>query len=293
MKNSIYRLAAIGIAALLTFISCGDKPVTEVVTPPEPSLEVTVPANVPASGGDVTFEITSNVEWTVSEQVDAWVIGVIPRTGTGDGTVTVTLDESQDTAVRTSSFTVTGGGITRDVTVTQDALKFVDQLVGRWRSNGDYVVEFSPSKDQHYVTIEKIDDNTVRMIDVMGVATRFSNMTSEQDTFIATVDNTNRTISIAAQPIEPTFDLNGLPVYLCRFKNDYNPNWDANWKVGFDDIPVADNMKIDFSAGGWQVGHWGGAPAYASFVPLSQNPSGTNTYFYLWYFTNTVWTKED
>ncbi len=256
-------------------------------------LEATEPPTVPATGGEVTFKITSNLEWTIADATDSWITAIAPKTGTGEATVTVTLDENPDAIIRTSTLTITGGELTKEVTVTQEAVvpKLVDELVGRWKSTGDYVYEFSPSKDEHIVTIEKIDDTTVRIIDLMGVATRFSNMTSEQDTFIATVDNEGRTVSIVPQPIIPTFSYDGLDVYLCRFLNDYSGGWDSNWQVGFDNIPVSDNMTIDFSAGGWHVGNWGGKPALASFIPLSQDPADNSTFFYMWYFTNTVWKK--
>jgi hypothetical protein len=266
-------------------------------TPPGPnaSLAVTTPAEAPAEGGEVTFDVTSDVEWKIASVADRWITSVTPATGTGDGTVTLTLAANTVEAPRTSTVTVTGGGLTREVEIAQQGIyveKLVDRLVGTWISVGDYVREFTPSKDQHIVTIEKIDNTTVRIIDLLGVATLFSNMTSEQDTFTATVDNEAGTISIASQPIEPTFDLNGWPVYLCRFLNDYADGFADNWKVGFENIPVSPAGIIDFAKGGWQVGNWGGKPAHASFVPLTQDPSDGKVYTYNWYFTNTVWTKQ-
>lgn len=254
-------------------------------------LEVTDPANVMAEGGQVTFDITSNLKWKIAEVTELWVEGIGPLSGDGDATVTVTLEENTG-ELRSVDITVTAGELTEVVTIVQyGPLPLIDELVGRWRSKGDYVVEFSPSPDDHIVTIEKIDGNTVRIKDLMGVATRFSNMTTEQDTFIATVDNVNRTISIASQPIEPTFALDGSSVYLCRFLYDYEPNFSANWQVGFENIPVSDDLKIDFSAGGWRVGNWNGG-AYASFIPLAEpSEEGGIPGFFLWYFTNTVWTK--
>ncbi|MDR2890649.1 MAG: hypothetical protein LBV18_03470 [Alistipes sp.] len=179
---------------------------------------------------------------------------------------------------------------------------FVDELVGEWNSKGFYMREFTPSPDSHTVTIEKVDDRTVRIIDMMGLATRFSaDMTSAQDTFTASVDNDNRTISIVPQPIEPTFDPDGWPVYVCRFLNDMGLQGSPadNWMTGFENIAVSDSdsvsassegLTVDFGSGGFYVGNFAG-PAYGSFVPLTKDPNGDTVYSYNWYFANTVWTK--
>ena len=73
--------------------------------------------------GNTTFAVTSNTDWTVNK--DAEWINVSPSNGSGDGTVAVTYEENPNTVQRSGTITVTGGGITRTVTVTQDAQPFV------------------------------------------------------------------------------------------------------------------------------------------------------------------------
>jgi len=68
-------------------------------------------------GGQATFDVSSNISWTVSEDVD-W-LSVSPTSGSGDGTFTVTYDENSSTSERIGTISVSGSGITRNVTVTQ------------------------------------------------------------------------------------------------------------------------------------------------------------------------------
>lgn len=298
MKTCLYSIV-LGFAALLVCNSCDDKETTPPEVEVKVSLEVTAPAEATHEADDVTFDLFSNVEWEIAAPTAEWITNVAPAKGSGNATITVTLAENPVQEGRSTTLTVTGGELTREVTVSQKRAlletekKLVDRLVGEWLSSGDWVQELTPSVDRHIVTIEKIDDTTVRIIDLMGAAQRWSNMTSEQDTFTATVDNEACTISIAAQPIEPTFDLNGWPIYLCRFMNDYSAGWRDNWMVGFENIPVSTTgMIINFGNGGWQVGNWGGKPARATFIPLSQDPDSDKIYGYNWFFSNTVWTKQ-
>ncbi len=74
--------------------------------------------NVSSTAGTTTFSISSDVDWTASD--DASWLSVSPTSGTGDATLTATYDENTTTSSRTATITVTGGGITRNVTVVQE-----------------------------------------------------------------------------------------------------------------------------------------------------------------------------
>ncbi len=69
-------------------------------------------------GESKTMTITSNLDWTVSENID-W-ISVTPSNGSSNGTVTITTTENQDTTKRTGTLTITGADITKIITITQD-----------------------------------------------------------------------------------------------------------------------------------------------------------------------------
>ena len=66
-----------------------------------------------------TLTIDSNVNWTISTNVD-WITVATPLSGSGDATRNVTFAENASTSQRTGKITVTGGGITREITITQD-----------------------------------------------------------------------------------------------------------------------------------------------------------------------------
>jgi hypothetical protein len=84
-------------------------------------LSVT-PSNrdVSSSSGNTTFDVSSDVSWTVSESV-SWITSVSPATGSNNGTLTVNYEANGTTSSRSGTVTVSGGGITRNVTVTQAA----------------------------------------------------------------------------------------------------------------------------------------------------------------------------
>ena len=69
------------------------------------------------SGGSDSFTISSNVSWTVTSSA-TWCT-VSPSSGSNNGTVTVKASENTSTADRTATITVTGGGITKTISVTQ------------------------------------------------------------------------------------------------------------------------------------------------------------------------------
>ena len=101
----------------------GEGPVSETftfTTVPNPVLIVDPPnQDVSYQAGDTTFSVTSNLNWSVSDNA-TWLT-ISPTSGNNNGTLTATYTENTTTSQRTGTITVTGGGITRTVTVTQVA----------------------------------------------------------------------------------------------------------------------------------------------------------------------------
>jgi hypothetical protein len=73
-------------------------------------------ANIAAAGGTVNLTVTANVNWTVVSS-DAWAV-VTPATGNNNGTVVVTAAANTG-ALRTATITISGGGLTQTVNITQ------------------------------------------------------------------------------------------------------------------------------------------------------------------------------
>jgi hypothetical protein len=86
-------------------------------------LSVT-PAEIeaPIGGGSYDIAVTSNTEWTATlRYISIWCT-VSPESGSGNGTVTVTVPENTRASIRTATVKVAAGDLSKSVTVTQEAM---------------------------------------------------------------------------------------------------------------------------------------------------------------------------
>ena len=93
---------------------------TVTVTQSATAFTLTVsPSNqlVTNASGSTAFILESNTNWTVNEN-DEWLT-ISPENGSGNGAIIATYEENTTTFQRIGTITLTGGGITRIVTVTQ------------------------------------------------------------------------------------------------------------------------------------------------------------------------------
>jgi len=74
--------------------------------------------NPPAIASNTSVTVTANVSWTASNDAAAWLT-VTPASGSNNGSITINATANTGTASRSGAITITGGGITRTVTVTQ------------------------------------------------------------------------------------------------------------------------------------------------------------------------------
>jgi hypothetical protein len=72
-----------------------------------------------AAGGTKPVTVTSNVSWTASKNA-SWIT-ISSASGSNNGSIDVTVAAGTSTSPQTGTVTVTGGGITRTVSVTQAA----------------------------------------------------------------------------------------------------------------------------------------------------------------------------
>ena len=73
----------------------------------------------PENGGSQSVRVTSNQTWNASSN-QTWV-SVSPASGTNDGSFTVSVEPNTSQQPRTASITVTGGGLSKTITVNQVA----------------------------------------------------------------------------------------------------------------------------------------------------------------------------
>jgi uncharacterized protein (TIGR02145 family) len=110
--------AVVMLFGIALFSSCEDKDNEEPQAPPE--LTVTPPAiSKGEDGGTQVITVAANVDWTVAITAGNDFISVNPAAGTGNGSFTVTVAESNVEEVRAGTITVTGGNITRTIAVEQ------------------------------------------------------------------------------------------------------------------------------------------------------------------------------
>jgi len=74
--------------------------------------------NPKSAASSITVTVTSNTAWTVHSNA-TWLT-VSPSSGTGNGSFTITATANTGTTSRTGAITVTGGGISGTITVTQE-----------------------------------------------------------------------------------------------------------------------------------------------------------------------------
>ena len=70
-----------------------------------------------AGASSAPVQVTANVSWTVTDN-QTW-ISVAPASGTNNGSFTVSATANTATTARTGTVTVTGGGLTRTIAVSQ------------------------------------------------------------------------------------------------------------------------------------------------------------------------------
>jgi hypothetical protein len=89
-----------------------------------PLLEVSpIDLSVGNAEGSTEFTITSNKDWVVEK--DAEWISISPISGSNDGTLRLTYTQNLDTVQRIATIKVTGGGISRNVMLKQEAKQYL------------------------------------------------------------------------------------------------------------------------------------------------------------------------
>jgi len=105
--------------------------------------------------GSFTFEISSNTSWEIEEGSD-WILEVDPISGSEDDVITVTYAENTSTDSRECEIEITGGDITKILTVNQEGTvlyiiidptnKLVNYL------EGSFVVDVQSNIEDWYVS---------------------------------------------------------------------------------------------------------------------------------------------
>ena len=88
----------------------------------DPEIKASVTSlNFIAAGETKTFDLTSNVEWTISGHAAASWLSVAPPSGSGNVKVSVTAEANTATSPRNAELTIAVKGKSEKVTITQEA----------------------------------------------------------------------------------------------------------------------------------------------------------------------------
>ena len=125
MKNDMKKILTLLAITLAALTSC--KPDEQEIIPPEPEVYLDVYHDdivFPSDGGEDTFEIDSNTDWTITNEAD-WLT-IEPMKGNGYYNVTLTASASDLYDDRNTVITIKAGDKTEAFTVTQ---KYAEALL--------------------------------------------------------------------------------------------------------------------------------------------------------------------
>ncbi len=91
--------------------------VTQSGSAPYLTISPSSSINPNSNSGNTNVSVSSNVNWTVSDNA-SWIT-VSPTSGSNNGSFTVSYSGNTSTSSRTGKVTVSGGGISRELTVNQ------------------------------------------------------------------------------------------------------------------------------------------------------------------------------
>ena len=85
------------------------------------NLYIALVSEFPENGGSQSVALTSNLDWTASAD-DNWIT-ITPSSGTKDGSIDISVGENPTYNKRSGVVTVSGGSISKSLSVTQSAAK--------------------------------------------------------------------------------------------------------------------------------------------------------------------------
>ncbi|HCY75161.1 MAG TPA: hypothetical protein DHV28_04515 [Ignavibacteriales bacterium] len=251
---------------------------TVTVTQSATAFTLTVtPSNqsVTNSSGSTSFTVESNTSWTLSDDA-AWLT-VNPMSGNNNQTLTATYTENTTTAQRIGTITVTGGGITRTVTVTQSATAFTlnvtpqNQSVTNAPGSTEFTVQsntsWTLSDDADWLTVSPTSGNNNQTL----TATYTENTTTAQRIGTITVTGGGITRTVTITQGESLIELN----HVYSFSDPYTTN---NYQmIG---LPGANNILLSSVITGLpgQEGDWR-AFWDSGILPLIEYNGDDNFYF--------------
>jgi hypothetical protein len=222
-----------------------------------PFLTVTPAAlDFDENGGTQSINITSNVSWTVSENVNWLSVGT--TSGSGNATLSVVADPNTTTNSRTATITITDGLITRTVTVSQDGITCTLSASGNstlvscfGNSDGSATITASGGTSPYTylwdtgattTTITNIAAGTysVTVTDDIGCSVIENVVVSEPTELTVNISSTDETIAGASDGAATASASGGTSPYTYLWSTNETTNSISGLSVGTYEVTVTD-----------------------------------------------------
>jgi hypothetical protein len=197
--------------------------------------------NFAHTGGSENVSIDSNVNWSVSDN-RSWIT-VAPTSGSTNGSITVTASTNSGSA-RSGSVTITGGGITRTVTVAQEGQPVDDFLEvspnslnfahtgGSENVSIDSNVNWSVSDNRSWITVAPTSGSNNGSITVTASTNSGS---ARSGSVTITGGGITRTVTVAqeGQPVDDFLEVSPNSLNFAHTGGSENVSIDSNvnWSV--------------------------------------------------------------
>jgi hypothetical protein len=297
-----------------------------------PLLEVS-PSGINLSwqnGSSSTINITSaNVNWIVSG-TPSW-ISANPLSGSGNQTLTVTASSDNPTSSqRSASFTISGGGITRTVSVSQDGAPLLEvstttlNLGNQSGSNGTFTItsannSWSISDDATWFSASPVSGSSTQTITVTTSSENTSTV-ARQGTITVTDGTLTRTVAVSQQGADPVLSVDplsrnvdansGIATYTVSSNVDWtiteNSDWLAATKLDNSTLSVTYNENLSVNQRSATITLSGpgvsdvsvtliqaGATPYLTVDPLSSTVSSASGTVIFTVSSNIIWSVTD
>lgn len=210
---------------------------TITVTQTGPSLSISPTSlSYATSGGTKTVAVTSNTNWTISDN-QSWISTSI-TSGSDNNSFNITLTNNSTGAIRTGTVTVSGGGLSRTVSISQsgDYLSITPTSLSYGAlsssktvsvsTNGSWYASSIPS----WITVSPFSGTGSSTLTVTSTANTITSSRSESFVIYGS-SGTSKTISVAQVGAYLNIDKTIIGFALAGGSNTFSISSNINWTI--------------------------------------------------------------
>ncbi len=222
------KLIALSILACAVFSACSSDD-------DDPTLKVSLDnVEIESAGGSAKVSISSNETWEVTIADGAEWCSVSPTSGSGNGTLTLTVEANGLLEERTTQATVKGATLTKTISIVQAAAAMDELLIGSWEMTAQN------SGDSGY------DDLIGMVVDLKEDKTAVVTLDAEIPG-VGTVDKIEGTWELEDKTLSVNGTLAGVPMTLTLTINEIGDDVMAcNLGSNLPGIFPSEGIPVDF-----------------------------------------------